>query len=339
MNGHERVQAVLAGKKPDKTPVMLHNFMMAVKEAGYTMTQYRNDPKIIAECFIRAVEKYQYDAILVDVDTVTLAGACGVEVDFPENEPARSHTGCLASLAGLAQLKPVDIKSYKYANIWCEAVSLLKAYFKDEVYIRGNCDQAPFSLATMIRGVENMMMDLCLEDEKRVFALLDYCNEATTQFIRMMKEAGADMVSNGDSPAGPSMLSPDMYEKFALPYEKKVCEYAHQLNIPYTLHICGDTDIILDKMVTSGADSLELDYKTDIRKAEEMMRGKIVFSGNIDPSGVIALGTPKLVREKTIELLDVFKDNHRLILNSGCAIPSITPPENIFAMISAVRER
>ena len=133
MNGHERVQAVLAGKKPDKTPVMLHNFMMAVKEAGYTMAQYRNDPKIIAECFIRAVEKYQYDAILVDVDTVTLAGACGVEVDFPENEPARSHTGCLASLADLAQLKPVDIKSYKYANIWCEAVSLLKAYFKDEV--------------------------------------------------------------------------------------------------------------------------------------------------------------------------------------------------------------
>lgn len=338
MNGYERVQAVLAGKKPDKTPVMLHNFMQAVKEAGYTMAQYRNDPKIIAECFIRAVEKYQYDAVLVDIDTVTLAGACGVAVDFPENEPARSHIGCLASLADIEQLKPVDLKSYKYANIWCEAVSLLKAYFKDEIYVRGNCDQAPFSLATMIRGVENMMMDLCLEDEKRVFALLDYCNEATTQFIGMMKEAGADMVSNGDSPAGPSMLSPAMYEKFALPYEKKVCEYAHQLNIPYMLHICGDTDIILDKMVMSGADSLELDYKTDIRKAEEMMRGKIVFSGNIDPSGVIALGTPALVREKTIELLDIFKDNPRLILNSGCAIPSITPSENIFAMISAVRE-
>ncbi|MCS2405311.1 hypothetical protein NXY31_11850 [Bacteroides salyersiae] len=47
-----------------------------------------------------------------------------------------------------------------------------------------------------------MMMDLCLEDENLIFALLDYCSEATTQFIRLMKEAGADMVSNGDSPAG-----------------------------------------------------------------------------------------------------------------------------------------
>lgn len=338
MTGYERIQAALSGKQPDKTPIMLHNFMMAAKEAGYTMAQYRENPKIIAECFIRAVEKYQYDGILVDIDTVTLAGACGVEIDFPENEPARSHTGCLSSLADIDQLKPVDIQRYKYANIWCEAVSLLKDYFKNEIYVRGNCDQAPFSLATMIRGVEHMMMDLVLESEERVFTLLDYCCEATIQFIRMMKEAGADMISNGDSPAGPSMLSPDMYKKFALPYEKKVCDYAHQVNLPYMLHICGNTDIILDQMVTINADSLELDYKTNIHKAEELMRGKIVFSGNIDPSGIIALGTPKLVREKTIELLEVFKGNPRLILNAGCAIPSITPPENLFTMISTARE-
>lgn len=338
MTGYERIQAALSGKKPDKTPIMLHNFMMAVKETGYTMAQYRTNPKIIAECFIRAVEKYQYDGVLVDIDTVTLAGACGVNVDFPENEPARSHVGCLSSLAEVELLKPVNIQSYRYADVWCEAVSLLKAYFKNEIYIRGNCDQAPFSLATMIRGVENMMMDLCLEDEKRVFALLDYCNEATTQFVRMMKEAGADMVSNGDSPAGPSMLSPEMYEKFALPYERKVCEYAHQLNIPYMLHICGNTDIILKQMITSGADALELDYKTNIRLAEEWMRNKVTFAGNIDPSGVIALGTPEFVREKTRELMDVFSENPRFILNAGCAIPSITPPENLFAMISTARE-
>lgn len=338
MTGYERIQTALAGKMPDKTPIMLHNFMMAVNEAGYTMKQYRNNPKVIAECFIRAVEKYQYDGIVVDIDTVTLAGACGVKVDFPETEPARSHTGILSSLTELDQLKPVNVQSYPYATIWCEAVSLLKDYFKNEIYIRGNCDQAPFSLATMIRGVENMMMDLCLEEENRVFEFLDHCYEATSQFIKMMAEAGADMVSNGDSPAGPSMLSPDMYEKFALPYEKKVCDYAHQLGVPYLLHICGNTDIIIDQMITCGTDVLELDYKTNINRAEEKMRGKTVFAGNIDPAGVLAFGTPALVREKTIELIEVFKNNPRFILNAGCAIPSTTPPENLFSMIHTARE-
>lgn len=338
MTGYERIKAALSGKKPDKTPIMLHNFMMAVNEAGYTMEQYRNNPKIIAECFIRAVEKYQYDGIVVDIDTVTLAGACGVKVDFPQHEPARSHTGILSSLAEVNQLKPVDVQNYRYANIWCEAVTLLKAYFKNEIYIRGNCDQAPFSLATMIRGVENMMMDLYLEEEKSVFALLDHCYEATSQFIKMMIEAGADMVSNGDSPAGPSMLSPDMYGQFALPYERKVCEYAHQSGIPYLLHICGNTDLIIDQMITCGADVLELDYKTDIKKAEEKMHKTTVFAGNIDPVGVLAFGTPELVKLKTIELLEVFKDNPRFILNAGCAIPSTTPPENLSMMISTARE-
>lgn len=338
MTGYERIKAALAGKKPDKTPIMLHNFMMAAHEAGYTMGQFRNDPKVIAESFIRAVEKYGYDAVVVDVDTVTLAGACGVDVDFPETEPARSHIGILSSLADVETLKPVDISSYRYANIWCEAVRLLKTHFKDEIYIRGNCDQAPFSLATMLRGVENLMIDLCLESEETVFALLDYCYKATSQFIKMMVEAGADMVSNGDSPAGPAMLSPEMYEQFALPYEKKVCEYAHQLGVPYLLHICGNTDLIIDKMLLVGADVLELDYKTNTVLAEEKLRGRTVFAGNIDPAGVLALGTPELVREKTKELLETVKNNNRFILNAGCAIPQTTPSENLLAMITTARE-
>ena len=337
MNGYERINSVLSGIKPDTTPIMFHNFMMAAHEAGYNMEQYRNNPQIIAECFIRAIEKYQYDGVLVDIDTVTLAGACGVKVDFPKNEPARSHDGILHSLSEIDKLSVVNVSQYRYAEIWCEAVRLVKEHFGNEIYVRGNCDQAPFSLATMLRGVENLMMDLCMEKKELIFSLFHYCCNMTCQFIKMMKEAGADMVSNGDSPAGPSMLSPSMYEEFALPYEKKVCEYAHSLGIPYMLHICGNTNIILEQMVTSGVDSLELDYKTDIHKAEELMRGKIVFSGNIDPSGIIALGTPQQVEEKTMELLEVFRNNHRLILNAGCAIPPITPSENLYAMIRTAR--
>ena len=90
MNGYERIKSALEGRKPDCVPVMLHNFMMAAHEAGYNMDQYRNDARKIADSFIRSVEKYKFDGILVDIDTVTLAGATGVRVDFPVNEAARS---------------------------------------------------------------------------------------------------------------------------------------------------------------------------------------------------------------------------------------------------------
>jgi uroporphyrinogen decarboxylase len=338
MNGYERIKAALNGEPTDKIPVMLHNFMMVAKEAGLTMEQFRENPKAIANAFIQSIEKYEYDGILVDIDTVTLAGACGVNIDFPVTEPARSHGGMLDSYDDFGKLKPVDIASYKYIQIWCEAVRLLKEYFGDEIYIRGNCDQAPFSLASMIRGTENWMLDFYMAEEEQVFQLLDYCTEATTQFIKLMAQTGCHIVSNGDSPAGPEMIPAELYEKYAKPYTKKVVDVAHAAGVDYVLHICGNTDIIIKHMIETGADGLEIDYKTDTQKAFDLMKDKVAFFGNIDPSGVLALGTPALVRKRTIELLDIYTKTNYFVLNSGCALPSTTPEENIKIFIQTARE-
>lgn len=337
MNGYERISAALAGKPSDKIPVMLHNFMMAAREYGATLEQFRNDPKVIAGAFIQSVETYQFDGILVDVDTVTLAGALGVKIDFPVNDAARVKNELLHGLEDVAKLKRCNIENYRYVQVWLEAVRLLKDYFKSEIYIRGNCDQAPFSLATMLRGTQNLMLDLMLAEEHLIFDLLNYCSDASDQFIRLMVQTSADMVSNGDSPAGPSMISPDTYEKFALPFEKKLAETAHSAGLPYALHICGNTDAILDKMLLSGADAFELDYQTDPGKVFDQYHDKATLIGNIDPSGILALGTTDDVRIKTIELLEIYSGSNRFILNSGCALPPVTPSENIKMMIGTAR--
>ncbi len=338
VNGYERIRAVFDGKWPDKVPIMLHNFMMAAREAGYSMAQYRSDPDKIARAFIRAVEVYGYDGILVDIDTATLAGAVGIPVDFPEYEPARSNRGNITSLEMVRDLEPVDISRYEYVRNWLEAVRLIKNHFGDEIFIRGNCDQAPFSLSSMMRSPQEWMMDLSDAGNRHlVFGLLEYCTGVTSQFIRLMSETGAHMVSNGDSPAGPELISPQMYEEFALPYEKRVVEEAHRLGLPYGLHICGDTSLIIRKMLETGTDAVELDYKTDIELVHSVCRNRVVFIGNIDPSGVIALGTADTVRSSVRNLLEVYGDSPRFILNAGCAIPPTTRPENIEALIETAR--
>ncbi len=336
MNGYERINAALTGEWPDKRPVMLHNFMMAAKEAGFTQKEYREDPEKIAKTHIQAIEKYHYDGVLIDVDTATLAGAVGVPVDFPVNEPARTRGVTLNSLEDIDVLERVDISGNERIQIWLESCQLVKKHFGNEIYVRGNCDQAAFSLASMMRGPAEWMMDL-LTGDQRVFDLLDYCTDATIQFIELMAKTGVDMVSNGDSPAGPEMISAEMYREFALPYEKKIVQKANELNLPYCLHICGNTDIILDDMKESGTDAVELDYKTDIHKIYEKYSKDLTFIGNIDPSGVIARGTVRNVEEKTRELLDIYRDSPKLIVNAGCAIPPDTPSDNLRKMIEAAR--
>ena len=338
MNGYQRIIAAFAGKHPDAVPVMLHNFMMAAREAGLTMDEFRADPHQMARAFIESVEKYEYDGVLIDVDTVTLAGAAGVPIKSPWDQPSVAVGARLQSLEGVDDLKPVDLSQYRPVQVWLEATSILCSHFGKEILVRGNCDQSPFTLASLIRGMEPWLLDLTDETKHElVHRLLDYCTSLTVQFIRLMSQTGAHMTSNGDSTAGPELISPAMFRTFALPYEQKVVQCAHDLHMPYVLHICGNASRILDAMLETGADGLDLDYRTDATLARDKMKDRAVFVGNLDPSGVLALGTPALIEEKTRELLTVFADDPRFVLNAGCAIPPMTPPENLRAMIHTAR--
>ena len=341
MNGKERIEAVLNGRWPDRRPVMIHNFMMAAREYGITMAEYRSDPRKIANAHIQAVEKYQLDGVFLDIDTATTAGALGVPVEYPDDEPARcvSQHPLLQSIDSVGDLPNIKVANNRRVEIWVESCRLLKEYFGDEVFIRGNADQLPFSIASMMRGVENWMMDLMDPScEPSVKALLDYAAEACKEFSGLMIAAGADLISHGDSPAGPDMISPSMYERFALPYEKYVIDYIHSRKSKHMLHICGNTNVILDHMAATGTDSVELDYKTDINLIHEKLSDKLVLSGTIDPSRVLCMGSISEVKTMTQNILDIYEDSPRLIVCSGCALPPGTPSENIKAMIETVRE-
>jgi len=334
MTGKERIQAALEGKWTDRRPVMLHNFLMAAREEGISMKEFGENPQSAARAFIHAAEKYNIDGLLIDLSTATLAGSLGVPVDYPEDEPARTHGGLISSLEEVKDLVPVNVVKDAGIQHWLEITRIVKDYFGEEKYIRGNCDQAPFSLASMVRGSQELMTDL-LMDPEAVHRLLEYTTEAGLQFIRLMSETGAHMVSNGDSVAGPEMIPPEFYRDFALPYEKKLVKEAHRLGLAYTLHICGDTEVILEDMVQTGADALELDYLTDIQKIYDHCHRSTLLIGNLDPSGVLNYGSPELVKQKTLELLEIYRDSPRLMINAGCAIPPDTPSENIRAMVEA----
>jgi uroporphyrinogen decarboxylase len=318
---------------------MLHHFMLAAREAGVPMREFRRNPAELARAFIESAEKYGFDGTMIDVDTAALAGALGVPCEFPDNEPAVCRGSLLNSLEGLSELPPPEVGKYERIQVWVEGVRLIKRYFGDEHFVRGNCDQAPFALACLVRGMEGFLMDIAdPSNDEKVHRLLGYCETACRQFLALMRETGCDMLSNGDSAGGSSVISPKLHRKYAHPYEKRLAGFSNELGLPWGLHVCGRTDPILEDLAATGAGLIELDYKTDAAHACDVFRGRTTFIGNIDPSAVLALGTPGEIRSKTRELCAVFRDNPRFILNAGCAIPAATPEQNLRAMIEASRE-
>jgi hypothetical protein len=86
---------------------------------------------------------------MVDMDTATLAGAVGVPVELPEHEAGRCEAPLLRSLEAVDSLPPVDISKYWAIQNWLEGVRRIKKNFDREKAVRRNCDQCPFSLASV----------------------------------------------------------------------------------------------------------------------------------------------------------------------------------------------
>lgn len=340
MNGFQRISGVLRGEAVDRTPMMLHNFMPAAREAGLTMKQFRARPENMARAFVEAVEKYELDGILIDMDTALEAHALGAAADFPENEPARivGPAG-----RGLAEILPkVDPKRFltdERVQIQLEAIRLLRQQVGGEIFIRGNADQGGFSLAMLLYGMEDFLADLMDEERKEdILQLIGRCNEAHLALHQMVSAAGADATSFGDSSCGPDLISRRLYLEFAHPFHREMKKALDESGILCICHICGKLDNILADVAAVGFAGVEVDYKTDIAKACAVLKGQSVMFGPIDPSGVFFFAGPEEVRRKTEEVLTIFQ-GRGLVIGAGCALPANTPEANIRAFVAAVKEK
>ncbi|HMP77652.1 MAG TPA: uroporphyrinogen decarboxylase family protein [Kiritimatiellia bacterium] len=339
MNSKERVEAVLRGRMPDRVPVCLHNFLPAAHEAGIPLERYLADPQAAADAHLHAVEKYGHDCILIDLDTTMLAEAMGAKRNCTPGAPGHVEAPAIRGLEQVGRLKVVDPERDGRIPVLLEAVHRLAERVGNEVSIRGNADQCAFSLAGLLRGTEDFLVDLMSDpDEPALRDLLEVSYQSHLAVHKAVFKAGAHFTSMGDSPAGPDVVSPQMFAQFARPYEERLVKDLAADGIFTTIHICGKTDVILDQLAEFPSCGFELDYKTDVVKAKSTVGAGHVLFGNIDPSGVVARGTAAQVREAAEKLMAVWKPGGRFILNAGCAIPESTPPENIAALVASARE-
>jgi MtaA/CmuA family methyltransferase len=245
----------------------------------------------------------------------------------------------IRSLREVDRLKVVNPESDGRIPALLEGVRLIAKQVGKEVAIRGNADQAAFDLACLVRGIEEFLMELASDsDSPAIGRLLEICYQSHLGVHRALSKAGAHFTSLGDSLAGPDVISPGMFARWARPYEERLVKELAGEGIFTVIHICGDTSRILGFL--SGYDfcGFELDYKTDAVRAKSSVGAGHVLFGNIDPSGVIARGSPALVREKARQLIDLWKPGGLFVLNAGCAIPANTPEENLRALLAAARE-
>jgi uroporphyrinogen decarboxylase len=331
----ERCRAVLSGGIPDRVPVCLLNFMPAAALAGMSLREYCSDGRAMAEAHIGAWERSGHDMIDLENGVAALAGAVGCRVSFEtDTSPPWIMGPALERIEDVDQLRPIDPSRDGMLPELLKATHLISEALGDRAFLLAEADQGPFSLATQIVGIEELLMALTDPDKEGFLRhLLEYATEQVVTYARALIAAGAHMTGMGDSIAGPDVCSPTMYRQFAWPYERRVVETLAAEGTMVGLHICGDATPIIDDMVGTGSQLLAVDYKVDRVAAKAAARAVTTLIGTVDPSGVLARGTPDDVRAAAQADLAILAAGGGFILAPGCALPYDTPDENIRALI------
>jgi uroporphyrinogen decarboxylase len=265
-----------------------------------------------------------------------VAEAAGSKVTLPDYSAPYISEFAIKDPADLDKLEIPDPANFHKFTIIREAVAILKEEAGDFVSI--GCGLAgPLTTANNLRGAEKLMKDIYTNPEF-VRKLLDFSVRSSIPFIREIAKWEVN-ISVADPVASGSLISPKVFREFAFPYLQQMIGEISAVSKPPSLHICGNTNRILEGMADTGAGTLSLDSLVDLADAKGKVGGRVIISGNVRPAETMYLGTTATVEGNVKECIRKGYDSPKgYVLGLGCGLPFRTPSENIHAFFDAARK-
>ena len=332
MNGYQRVLKALHFEPADRVAIIPELIQHNLDVAGMPHSAFSSDPAVMTKVILDGLKAYETDAVYVSSDNYLIVEAMGGEVKLPyDDPPVLLHTAA-STIEEAVQLKPLDVTKGRIPVI-LEATRMLRDELKDEIFVKTCIDSAPFSAAAALLGPQEFMINL-FDEPELCHELLEICLESAVRYGIAAAEAGAHGLAFGDSAS--VLISREMYKEFALPYAARAIQtLKEKTGLPVFYHVCGNTKHILDLMVETGADCIEIDSLVPMALAKETAKGRCAVEGNVSTIEAFYEGTPEDVRREAYSIIDLFGRDGGLILSSACEIPRHTKRENVRALTDA----
>lgn len=324
---------VARGEKGERPPVWM------MRQAGRYMKAYRDlrekypsfrerseNPDLAIEISLQPWHAFQPDGVIMFSDILTPLPGIGISFDIVESRgpiiapPIRRR-------AQIEQLRPLEPE---------ESLPFIKTILTSLRKEVGNKSTvlgfvgAPWTLAAYVvegKGSKDytVIKSMAFSEPDLLHKLLDKIATAVATYIRYQIDCGAQVVQMFDSWAG--HLSPQDYDTFALPYQKKVVELvkATHPDTPLILYISGSAGI-LERMAQSGVDIVSLDWMVDMAEARQRLGEHVKVQGNIDPA--VLFGTQEFIKQRIYDTV-AKAGNTGHILNLGHGVLVGTPEDNV----------
>jgi uroporphyrinogen decarboxylase len=329
----ERFGLLLIDERPDRCNAIPLITSHAAKIKGMKLKEYYTNGESMARAQIAALENYGHDAISIFSEVGIIAEAMGSVFDYPEEDLPIIRTPALEK-KNVSELLVPDPKKDARLPVYLEAIEYCYAALGDRVPILAYVP-APFTTGMMLSD-PNKFLIATIKNPEYVKRVMEISLDAAIEFCYYIIDAGGLPILV-DPLASSSVVSPKAYEKFALPYERRLIDFLHRYDLDVILHICGDTKPITHMLSETQADLISLD-RINMPETITQLSEKMRIIGNYDTSK-LAFSSSDEVAEEIREL--VRKSMHAAkgyIAATGCEVPVQTPIENVKAFVNAAKE-
>ena len=241
-----------------------------------------------------------------------------------------------------AKLDTWSVPDPSEKKLYGEMERILDLY-GDEYWIAGSCRCSLFETAWYLRGLDQFMLDMLLNEEY-VNTLLDKIMEfpraALLEYIRM----GVDMVWMGDDVASQQgmMISPELWRKYLKPRYASLFRDFKDANpeIKIAYHSCGNCGAIVEEMIEIGLDVLHPVQPQAIDPIETKQRfgDRLTLMGGLDIQLLMPKGNPEDVEEEVLRLIRGCGKDGGFILGGAHHFQEDTPTGNIQALYRTIQE-
>ena len=197
--------------------------------------------------------------------------------------------------------------------------------------------------AWYLRGMEVLMVDMAMEDEKATW-LLDQITDKACYRAEIFARQGADIIGLGDDIGMQDsiMMPEEMYQTWLKPRMTKVVAAAKSANpdVLISYHSCGYIEPFIPDLIEIGIDILNpvqpecMDFKDIHEKYGEQLS----FSGTIGTQELMPFGTPEEIEEEVKRNLDIAGKKGGLFCCPTHLLEPEVPWENIEAYLNACKE-
>ncbi|TWH47501.1 uroporphyrinogen decarboxylase family protein [Sporomusa sp. KB1] len=332
----ERLTAYNQGDPIDRLPCVPIVGNTAARVIGVKVSELPTSGKLLAQAQIAAYRRFGYDIIRIFTDLYGQAEAMGAVIHYPEDETAYLDKPALTDISQIDNLKPADPYKDGHLPVQLEAMKIAVAEVGKEVTVTGALT-GPFTTASFLIGAENLAR-LVAKNPEAVHRLCRLSLETCLTYAKAIIDTGCTP-SLTDPMSSATIISPQKFKDFSLPYLKELIDYIHSRGKGVTLHICGKTAKVWEQMADAGADCISIDNAASLTEAKEKVGSRLRLMGNVKPSEIMLQGTVADVRLAVLSgVREAYNNPKGYIVASGCSLPTETPFANIDAMLDAVRE-